>query len=130
MKPGFTIIKDTYAIYQLDCKADMPVSAESGEFLAYIKTNEEVTIVCRQKEIVPSVVIKSDLNWKLIKIIGPLSLNLTGIIAGITSVLADNNVPVFTISAFDTDYVLVKETKLNKAIKALRQNGYTLTTDQ
>ncbi len=129
MKPLLTVLKGAYAIYQLNKTVEMPHWTERGDFLSFTKTSDEVSIVCRQKAIVLELVVKSELNWKIIRITGPLSFNLTGIIAGISSVLANNKVPVFIISAFSTDYIMVKEARLDKAIKSLKQNGYSVTTE-
>ena len=62
-------------------------------------------------------------GWRILKINGPLDLSMTGILAGITSVLKKVQIPVFVISTFDTDYILVKETTLDKAAEALRKAG-------
>lgn len=55
---------------------------------------------------------------------GQLDFSLTGIIAGISSALSKARVGVFTISTFDTDYILVREKKLEAAIDALVGEGY------
>ena len=37
------------------------------------------------------------------------------------------SVPIFAISTFDTDYVLVPEVRLTSAIRALQDAGHTIT---
>ena len=55
---------------------------------------------------------------------GPLEFSLTGILAAIATPLANAGVSIFAVSTFDTDYVMVKEENLAKAVKALRAAGH------
>ena len=55
---------------------------------------------------------------------GPLDFNLTGILAGISDILAQANISIFVISTFDTDYILVRSQDLPSAKTKLRQAGY------
>jgi uncharacterized protein len=57
---------------------------------------------------------------------GPLDFALTGILSGISVPLASAGIPIFAISTFDTDYILVKEEKLEDAKIALVKNGFTI----
>ena len=61
---------------------------------------------------------------KCIKVKGPLEFNLTGILAGISDILAKENISIFAISTFDTDYILVRTQDLSSARTTLRQAGY------
>jgi hypothetical protein len=55
---------------------------------------------------------------------------LVGIIADITCILKEKNIPVFVLSTFDTDYVLIKQKNLNNGIEALRNKGYTVSKEK
>jgi hypothetical protein len=63
------------------------------------------------------------------KVEGPLDLSLIGILASLTTALAQAGINVFAISTFDTDYLLVKEERLEKAARALREAGYGVMRD-
>lgn len=65
-------------------------------------------------------------EWKCIKVEGPLDLSLTGILAHLSSALADAEISIFAISTYDTDYLLVKEKKLENAINELVSHGYSV----
>ena len=54
---------------------------------------------------------------------GVLEFSLIGILSKISTLLADNNIGLFVISTFNTDYVLVKETALDKALQVLKEAG-------
>jgi uncharacterized protein len=57
---------------------------------------------------------------------GPLEFGLVGILAGISSALAAQKVPIFALSTFDTDYVLVKREQVRAAHEALSSAGYNV----
>jgi hypothetical protein len=83
---------------------------------------DELSVVC-QEELVPAN-IRAENGWRGLKVEGPLDFALTGILAGLASALAQAGVSLFAISTFDTDYILVKEKDLAKAIRALEQAGH------
>jgi hypothetical protein len=58
---------------------------------------------------------------------GPLDFNLVGIIAGLSGTLADAGVSIFALSTYDTDYIMVKQPDLDRALAALRQAGYSVS---
>jgi len=61
---------------------------------------------------------------------GPLDLFLTGIIADISGILKEASIPVFTISTFDTDYILVQQKDLNDGIKSLEAKGHIVLKEK
>jgi uncharacterized protein len=125
-KPDLMLLKDTYTIYKFKSSSKTPGWIENSEFYSVTKTKDELSIVCKQMEVkLPSGGL-ADTNWRMIKIIGPLDLSLTGIIAEISGVLAESGVPLFTISTYHTDYFMVKDENLDKAILALKENGYQI----
>lgn len=85
-------------------------------FLA--KTDDEISLVCPSNE-VPNNVLKREDGFRTFKLQGQLECSLIGIIAKISEVLAKKYIGIFVISTFNTDYVLVKDERLDDAIKAL-----------
>jgi hypothetical protein len=126
MKIDLTILKDIYAIYRFDRNSEVPEWIESSDFYSFTRTRDEISIVCKQSDIKPPDKVIFDRNWKIIKVRGPLSLSLTGIIADIAGILGKSKIPVFTISTYDTDYILVKEENLDNAITTLKNNSYKI----
>lgn len=55
---------------------------------------------------------------------GVLDFSLTGILAGLASSLAAAGISLFAISAFRTDYILVRAEDLARAQEALRGAGH------
>ena len=68
--------------------------------------------------------VKADKGWLGIEVAGPLDLVETGVLASIADPLRDANVSIFTISTYDTDYILVNETEIDNATAALTAAGF------
>lgn len=124
MKPGLTVLKNTFAIYQLDPDSDIPSWFDKSEFFSITRTDEEISVICKQPESPVSGNVVSAENRRIIRANGPFDLSITGIIAGMTAALAKSQISVFTVSTYNTDYVLVEEENLLHAVEALQQNGY------
>lgn len=102
------------------CKlAAPPEHLPSEGFYAITRTDEELSVVCETQSAPKSVIACED-GWRALKVLGPLDFGLVGILARISTTLAKAGVPLFAISTFDTDYVLVKEENLPTAVEALR----------
>lgn len=95
------------------------------DFYCAAKTDEEYSLVCLTAD-VPAGAIRREDGWKAFRIQGVLDFSLIGILARISAVLAEQNIGIFVVSTFNTDYVLVKATQFAKALQALRDAGYTV----
>ena len=91
--------------------SDTPVSAT--------RTGEELSILCREDRVPESV--KAERGWRAFKVEGPLEFSLFGILARIAVPLAQARVSIFAISTYDTDYVLVRDDDLRRAVEALKR---------
>lgn len=79
------------------------------------KTDEENSLVCITNEVPPNVIQRED-GWKAFRIQGVLDFSLIGVLSKIASILADNDVSIFAVSTYNTDYILIKK-KLSKGNK-------------
>jgi hypothetical protein len=61
-----------------------------------------------------------------LKVHGPFELSEVGVLASLAAPLAAGGVSVFTISTFDTDYLLVRSGQWPAARAALRGAGHTV----
>ena len=89
------------------------------------KTDEVKSLVCITSE-VPLNVIRRDDGWKAFCIQGVLDFSLIGILAKISTILADNNISIFVVSTYNTDYVLIKSESYQKALEVLKSIGYEI----
>lgn len=88
-------------------------------------TDEEKSLVCPTR-LVPSDVIERSDGWKAFKIEGVLDFSLIGIIAKISTILADNGIGIFVVSTFNTDYILTKSDRFEEALRLLSTAGYSI----
>lgn len=88
-------------------------------------TDEENSLVCTT-ESVPNNATERDDGWKAFRIHGVLDFSLIGILAKISTLLAENQIGLFAISTYNTDYILVKEENYCKALDLLADADYQI----
>ncbi len=88
-------------------------------FCSVTYTRDELSLVCPVGQIPEG--ITCERGWAALKVVGPLDFSLTGILASLTVPLAEAGIPIFTVSTFDTDYLLLKTSALELARKKLEQ---------
>lgn len=109
------------------CKvADFSCVRMECEFCFAAGTDEEFSLVCPENEL-PTNVIKAEKGWRGFRVEGTLDFGLVGIIADISACLKNENIPLFVISTFNTDYILVKKEFEKRAIYTLKSHGYDMT---
>jgi hypothetical protein len=84
------------------------------------RTPRELSVVCPEDDLPPSVE-RAERPWRALELEGPIPFGETGVIAGLTSPLAAAGVPVFVLSTYDTDLVLVREADVARARAALAE---------
>ena len=93
-----------------------------GTFFSVTRTPAELSAVCDVAAVSPGV--KSDGPWSVLAVRGPLDLNLIGVLAGLAMPLAVAGISIFAVSTYDTDYVLVRNHDLDRAVRVLRDAGH------
>lgn len=122
MELQLRVLDDRLAVCRLAANASIPAWVFSSGFCSVTRTSDELSVVCAQDR-VPSDV-RSEPGWRALMLVGPFEFTLTGVLTAIVEPLAEAGVPIFAVSTFDTDYVLVKETSLESAAAALRAAGH------
>jgi hypothetical protein len=118
------ILPERLAICRLSPDAPLPDSPAQASFWSATRTEDELTIVLPE-EVVPAGW-QAEMGWRCLKVLGPLDFSLTGILASLAASLAEAEVPIFAISTYDTDYILVKEENLERAKQALLASGHSV----
>lgn len=90
------------------------------------KTDEEISLVCLTED-TPTDTLEREDGWRAFRIQGVLDFSLIGILAKISTILAENKIGIFVVSTFNTDYILVKKENIDRALALLELNGYTVT---
>ena len=75
------------------------------------------------KEVIPQ-------GQRVLEVAGPLDFSLTGVLASLVEPLARAEVSVVTLSTFDTDYLLIKQTALTHAQEVLAGAGHRIETQE
>ena len=88
-------------------------------------SDEEKSLVCLLS-LVPKNVLEREEGWRGFRISGTLDFSLIGVLSGILNLLAENEISVFVVPTFNTDYVFVKQEDFSKALRALN-SLYTVT---
>lgn len=113
------VLEETLAICRLAPTNRIPSWAlELHEgFVSITRTKDELSIVCPQEAVPPDTRVEED--FRALKIPGPIPFEATGVLAALAAPLARAKIPIFAVSTFDTDYVLVRQKDLEQALKAL-----------
>lgn len=96
----------------------------SRAFLTVSTTPTELSIVAIES-VVPGDV-RAERGYRALVVKGELPQDLIGVFASMAGPLAEAGIPIFAISTFDTDYVLVKEQLLEQAIGVLETAGHVI----
>ncbi len=99
--------------------AKIPNLVQDSPFLSVIKSESSLTCVCAEGfEPINSL---CQPGFVAFKICGELDFSLVGILNSLLEPLSRASVGVFVISTYETDYILIKEHDLDRAINALKE---------
>jgi hypothetical protein len=93
---------------------------------AVIKDDRETTCIIDESKLGAQKFLGFEGDWRMITFDMVLPLSLVGFFAAVSGALADAGVNIFTISAYTTDHVFVKDPKLETAVKALEKLGMSV----
>lgn len=115
-------LSETFSIHSLRREGSIPDAVFNAPIFFLAKTYDEISIVLPEHIEIDSE--EAEHGWQAFEVVGPLDFTLTGIMSNISTVLANENISIFAISTFDTDYVLVKSDKFEAAKTALINHNY------
>lgn len=116
------LLQNNFSICQVNSLSDVDLT-QQPLFIAL--TEDELSIVCDTDNL-PANILKTEDGWKAFKIDGELDFSLVGILSKISTLLADAGISIFAISTYNTDYILIKATSLDKALDVLSSNQYEI----
>src|SRR6185503_14700201 len=112
------VLPGLLAVCRLSATQPVPEWVLRLPFWSMTRTEDETSIVV--PETLASPAWKQETGFRALKVRGPLDFGLIGVLARLTVALASANVSLFALSTFDTDYVLVRDTDLQRAVAALQ----------
>lgn len=122
MNLDLVLLSGLYAVCRMNPEADIPAWAAGGDFVSLTKTPQETSIVCSQGRVPTDV--RNERDFRVLAVRGPLDFSLTGVLASMVGPLAEEGISVFAVSTFDTDYLLVREDALARAVEVLTRRGH------
>ena len=116
------LVAGSYAVCRLGASEPLPAWAGEGPFVSVTRTDAELSVVCPQ-EAVPTAVV-AEPGWRCLRVVGPLGFGITGVLASLSGPLASSGVSIFVVSTYETDYLMVQERDLERALDALTRAGH------
>ena len=120
----FRLLPGPYAIVRLAPNAPVLDWALKGDFTSVTRTLDELSIVCATENLPADV--QSPHRWICLKLEGPFPFSQTGVLLSFIEPLSTKGIPIFAISTYDTDYVLIQEEFAGASLNALQEAGQEL----
>ena len=115
-------------ILQLQSGATTPawLNFAAPPLVSVTHTADELSVVCPLSEVPAGITFEA--GWRAFRVEGKQDFSAVGILSSILSPLAAAGISIFSISTFDTDYILVRASVLEKARNVLREHFQLLET--
>jgi hypothetical protein len=110
------------AICRLDPEDEVPSWAGSEVLSSVTRTQAETTVICLEENVPAGIACNK--NWRCLRIGGVLDFSETGILSSLAAPLAGEGIPVYALSTYSTDLVLIKERDLSRALHVLSGAGH------
>ena len=122
---GLAVWPGRWAVCRLAPDADVPGWATRHTALTVVaRTDAELSIVAPETVVPVDGTIER--GFRVLALQGPIPFTTTGVIAAVAAPLADAGISLFPIATYDTDYVMVKDAVLDRALATLRAHGWTI----
>ncbi|HWI74125.1 MAG TPA: ACT domain-containing protein [Baekduia sp.] len=121
------VLEGDYAVCRLGALADTPSTPDRGAgFWSLTEVGEERSLVCLEDLVDGGWADDATIvrGWRILEVLGPLDLAMTGVLASLATPLASAGIPIFPIATHDTDWILVPGAQLDTALTALRGAGH------
>jgi hypothetical protein len=126
MTHTLTRYDDALAVVRLGPGSDVPSWATASTLFSVTATTSETSIVCHAATVPAKA--RREGPFVAFEVAGPLDFALTGVLSALLAPLADAGISVFTLSTYDTDWLLVKADAADAAVDAWTAAGHTVVT--
>ena len=118
------MLAGTFAVVRVAPDAALPPWTAEGEFTSITRTRDELSVVCPEQNVPEN--LRTGPRWLCFKLEGPFAFSQTGVLLSFIEPLSNNGIPIFAISTYDTDYVLVEEESAAVTLDTLQRSGHQL----
>lgn len=115
----------SYAICRLDSGHPIPAWADGDGFASISRTDDELSVVCRQDRVPAGV--RMDGDWLCLKLVGPFAFDEAGVVLSVIRPLSENGIGIFVVSTFDGDHLLIKRADAEPATRLLTDVGHRVS---
>lgn len=85
----------------------------------------EISLVCETDRLPMGYFARED-AWRAVMVEGPMDFSLVGVLSELSGALAAAKIPLFALSTYDTDYLLVKDADFSRAVSVLQATGHEI----
>jgi len=117
MKIELEVLDISLSIAKVKDDINLLHEVKDAKFISFTRTDEEISLVVDSDQLPNHDYVNS--GWRALRIAGPLDFSLVGVLQSIIEPLAKNGISIFSISTFDTDYILVRQEQLQTAVELL-----------
>lgn len=123
------LLPEEFAVCRLPAGSSLPDSLTAGSedksVISVTWAPDELSIICPSDRVPPEAVVETP--WRCFRVVGPLDLALTGVMASLIGPLAEARVNIVAFSTYDTDYLLVPTVRLTEAVDTLSKAGHRIS---
>lgn len=116
------VLPGRLAVCRLDAQDPIPGWTAGPGFLSITRAGTELSVVCDETRVPPG--IRCEPGYIAIAVEGPLAPDFVGVLESLAAPLARARIPILAIGTFDTDYVLVRGSDVERALAALADAGH------
>ncbi len=121
-KLAISVLEEPFVVGRLGPDSAIPDWAVKRAFFSVTRTRSELTLFLPEGHLPPDVAREG--GWRCLRLEGPFDLTAVGILVSVLTPLAQAQIGVFSLSTFETDYLLVKGEDLARAVRTLVKAGH------
>jgi hypothetical protein len=108
----------------LEAEDSLPHWVSLNGFFSITHTGSELSLICLESIMPRDSQCQS--GWRILQFKGIFDFSQIGVLASVTQPLAEAGVSLLAISTYETDYILVQDGQLEKAIQFLEKAGHII----
>ena len=124
MKLSLSLLPERLSVCRLPPDSGLGPLPSDGLLRSVTRTARELSLVVPVDEAPADADCQGP--FRALEVAGPLDFALTGVLASLAAPLAAAGIPIFVLSTYDTDYLLVREKALGLTVDVLRQAGHKI----
>ncbi|WP_445818850.1 ACT domain-containing protein [Arthrobacter sp. G119Y2] len=121
---SLTLLPDRLSVYRFDPLTSLADLGQLSGVWSITRTQKELSVVAEESACLSADQV--DPGWRCLYVDGPVPFGLAGVVAGLTTAVTRQGLPVFVLSTFDSDLLLLRGESLTQSLQALQDSGYLI----